>query len=167
MTPCANSWQESPSSPSSCSVSSSGGAGKRLDGRGAAHGVNPRDPLRFLYLLLGLVIAHAYRSGRIQPAWHDGWSRVPVRRAHGASGRHVLQSGEGGRFKYVPLGLTAPFLILVGVAASLAIRPLLGDAKNAALAEDFVGAVIILGRVRPADAVVPAMAEREPVLTLT
>ena len=45
----------------------------------------------------------------------------------------------------VPLGLTAPFLILVGVTASLAIRPLLGDAKNVALAEDFAGAVIILG----------------------
>ena len=50
-----------------------------------------------------------------------------------------------GRARYVPLGLTAPFLILAGVTASIATRPLLGDAKNAALAEDFVGALIILG----------------------
>ena len=50
-----------------------------------------------------------------------------------------------GRIKYVPLGLTAPFLILIGVTASIAIRPLVGDAKNAALVEDFIGAAIILG----------------------
>ena len=50
-----------------------------------------------------------------------------------------------GRVTYVPLGLTSPFLVLVGVAGFLAVRPLLGDAKNAALAEDFIGAAIILG----------------------
>ena len=49
------------------------------------------------------------------------------------------------RIKYVPLGLATPFLILVGVSDSIAIQPLLGDAKNAPLAEDFIGAVIILG----------------------
>ena len=47
--------------------------------------------------------------------------------------------------KYVPLGLATPLLILIGVSGSIAIQPLLGDAKNAALAEDFAGAVIILG----------------------
>ncbi len=50
-----------------------------------------------------------------------------------------------GRFKRAPSALMAPFLILAGVTASFAIRPLLGDAKNAALAQDFVAAVIILG----------------------
>ena len=49
------------------------------------------------------------------------------------------------RVTYVPPGLTAPFLVLVGVAGFLTVRPLLGDAKNAALAEDFIGAATILG----------------------
>ena len=46
---------------------------------------------------------------------------------------------------YVPLGLVAPISILVGLFASTAIRPLIGDAKNAALAQDLTGALIILG----------------------
>ena len=50
-----------------------------------------------------------------------------------------------GRTRNVPLGLVAPIFILVGVVGSSAIRPLLGDARNAALAHDFVGAVTILG----------------------
>ena len=45
---------------------------------------------------------------------------------------------------YVPLGLVAPIAILMGVSGSLAIRPMLGDAKNAALAQDFTGAIVIL-----------------------
>ena len=47
--------------------------------------------------------------------------------------------------KYVPLGLATPLLILIGVSGSIAIQPLLGDAKNAALFEDYIGAAIILG----------------------
>ena len=50
-----------------------------------------------------------------------------------------------GRDRYIPLGLVAPIFILVGVVGSGAIRPLIGDAKNAALAGDFVGAAVILG----------------------
>ena len=50
------------------------------------------------------------------------------------------------RVTYVPARTDRPIpRSLVGVAGFLAVRPLLGDAKNAALAEDFVGAVIILG----------------------
>ena len=49
-----------------------------------------------------------------------------------------------GRADYIPLGLVAPIAIFVGVAGSAAIRPLLSDAKNAALAQDLAGALIIL-----------------------
>ena len=45
---------------------------------------------------------------------------------------------------YVPLGLVAPIAILMGVFGASAIRPMLGDAKNAALAQDFIGAIVIL-----------------------
>lgn len=49
-----------------------------------------------------------------------------------------------GRADYIPLGLVAPFAIFVGVAGSKAIRPLIGDATDVALAQNFVGAVVIL-----------------------
>ena len=45
---------------------------------------------------------------------------------------------------YIPLGLVAPIAILMGVFGAAAIRPMLGDAKNAALAHDFAGAIVIL-----------------------
>lgn len=45
---------------------------------------------------------------------------------------------------YVPLGLVAPIAILMGVSGGAAIRPMLGDAKNAAFAQDFAGAIVIL-----------------------
>ena len=49
-----------------------------------------------------------------------------------------------GRDTYLPLGLVAPISILIGVVGSSAIRPLVGDAKEAAMAQDVVGAVVIL-----------------------
>ena len=49
-----------------------------------------------------------------------------------------------GRADYIPLGLIAPFAIFAGVAGSKAIRPLIGDATDAALAQDLVGALFIL-----------------------
>ncbi len=45
---------------------------------------------------------------------------------------------------YLPLGLVAPIATLMGVFGASAIRPMLGDAKNAALAQDFIGAIVIL-----------------------
>ncbi len=44
----------------------------------------------------------------------------------------------------IPLGLVAPIAILMGVFGASAIRPMLGDAKNTALAQDLIGAVVIL-----------------------
>ena len=49
---------------------------------------------------------------------------------------------EGGR--YIPLGAVAPIFILAGVIGSSAIRPLIGDSKDAAMAQDFLGALVIL-----------------------
>ena len=49
-----------------------------------------------------------------------------------------------GHDKYVPLGLVAPVFILAGVIGSSAIRPLIGEAKEAAMAEDLFGAAVIL-----------------------
>ena len=56
----------------------------------------------------------------------------------------VFRVARIGRTCFVPLGLVAPFAIFVGIAGSAAVRPLLGEVKNAALAEDFAGAFIIL-----------------------
>ena len=50
-----------------------------------------------------------------------------------------------GEYRNVPLGLAAPVLILVGTYASQALSPLLSEAKNAALAKDFISALVISG----------------------
>ena len=49
-----------------------------------------------------------------------------------------------GRDRYIPLGAVAPIFILAGVIGSNAIRPLIGDAKDAAMAQDILGALVIL-----------------------
>ncbi|MYD51202.1 MAG: hypothetical protein F4W93_06915 [Dehalococcoidia bacterium] len=105
----------------------------------------PARSLRVFYLGLGLVIAYAIVPVAFSQLGTMGGSTYLFAVLMALLDATFFRAVRVGRFKYVPLGLTAPFLILVGVAASLAIRPLLGDAKNAALAEDFVGAVIILG----------------------
>ena len=56
-----------------------------------------------------------------------------------------LKVARCGRNRHFPVGAVAPIFILAGVIGSSAIRPLIGEAKDAALAKDFVGAVIILG----------------------
>ena len=50
-----------------------------------------------------------------------------------------------GRADYIPLGLVAPIAIVVGLIGSGVVRPLLGEAKDAALAKNSIGAAIILG----------------------
>ena len=104
----------------------------------------PVRPLRFLYLILGLFIAYAIAPVAFSQLGTIGGVSYLFAVLMAFLDATFFRAVRVGRFKYMPLGLTAPFLILVGVAASLAIRPLLGDAKNAALAEDFVGAVFIL-----------------------
>jgi hypothetical protein len=105
----------------------------------------PARPLRFLYLILGIFIANALVPVAFSQLGTLGGVSYLFAVLMAILDATFFRAVKVGRFKYVPLGLTAPFLILVGVTASFAIRPLLGDAKNAALAEDFVGALIILG----------------------
>ena len=106
---------------------------------------NPARPLRFLYLVLGLLIANALVPVAFSQLGTIGGISYLFAVLMALLDATFFSAVRVGRIKYVPLGLTAPFLILVGVTASIAIRLLLGDAKNAALAQDFVGAVIILG----------------------
>ena len=105
----------------------------------------PARPLRFLYLILGIFIANALVPVAFDWLGTLGGVSYLFAVLMAILDATFFRAVRVGRFRYVPLGLSAPFLILVGVTASIAIRPLLGDAKNAALAEDFVGALIILG----------------------
>ena len=49
-----------------------------------------------------------------------------------------------GRNRYFPLGAVAAVFILVGVIVSSAISPLISDAKDAAMAQDCIGALVLL-----------------------
>ena len=103
----------------------------------------PAPVLRFLYLVCGLGLAvvlvpHAFRELGVM----GGFSYLTA--LFGAvSNATFFRVARVGR-AYYPLGLVAPIAIYVGLAGSAAIRPMLGDAKNAALAQDFAGALIIL-----------------------
>ena len=105
----------------------------------------PARPLRFLYLIIGLFIANALVPVAFDQLGAIGGVSYLFALLLAILDATFFRATRIWRVKYVPLGLAAPFLILVGVTASLAIRPLLGDAKNAAFAEDFVGAAILLG----------------------
>ncbi len=104
----------------------------------------PARLLRLLYLILGLFVANALVPVAFDRLGTIGGVSYLFALLLAILDATFFRAARVGRVKYVPLGLTAPFLILVGVTASLAIRPLLGNAKNAAFAEDFVGAAIIL-----------------------
>ena len=103
----------------------------------------PAPVLRFLYLVCGLgfavvLVPHAFRELGVM----GGFSYLTA--LFGAvSNATFFRVARVGR-AYYPLGLVAPIAIYVGLAGSVAIRPMLGDAKNAALAQDFAGALIIL-----------------------
>lgn len=49
------------------------------------------------------------------------------------------------RNRHLPLGIVAPVFIVAGMIGSSAVRPLIGDARNAVIAQDFVGAIVIIG----------------------
>ena len=101
--------------------------------------------MRFLYLILGLFIANALVPFAFSQLGAIGGITYLFALLLAISSATFFSTVKVRRVTYVPLGLTAPFLILVGVSGSIAIHPLLGDAKNAALVEDFIGAIIILG----------------------
>ena len=106
-----------------------------------------REPalgLRFLYLIVGLFVAahlipYAFRELGVM-----GGISYLVALFGAVSNALFFRVVRVGRAEYVPLGLVAPIAIFIGLAGSTAIRPLLGDAKDAVLAEDFVGALVIL-----------------------
>ena len=98
--------------------------------------------------LLGLCIAIAVTWVLIPAAFDLGTIRgvsyfIAVYLA--MSNATFLKVARFGRRRYLPVGAVAPIFILAGVIGSSAIRPLIGEAKDAALARDSVGALIILG----------------------
>ena len=106
-----------------------------------------REPvrgLRVVYLVLGLALAYVlapFVFGRLGAIGGAAYLLGVLAAMLDATFFRVARVR---RRVYVPLGLVAPVAILMGVFGSSAIRPMLGDAKNAALAQDFIGAVVIL-----------------------
>ena len=104
----------------------------------------PAPALRLLYLVFGLLIAFYL----IPPAFRQlgvmGGVSYLTALFGAVSNATFFRVARVGRADYIPLGLVAPIAIFVGLAGSAAVRPLLGDAKNAAVAQDFAGALIIL-----------------------
>ena len=105
----------------------------------------PALGLRVLYLIFGLVIAVYLVPDAFRELGVTGGISYVVALFGAVSNATFFRVARIGRADYIPLGLVAPIAIFVGVAGSAAVRPLLGDAKNAALAQDFAGALIILG----------------------
>ena len=104
----------------------------------------PAPGLRFLYLVFGLGIAvllvpHAFRELGVM-----GGISYLVALFSAVSNATFFRVARVGRADYIPLRLVAPFAIFVGLIGSAAVQPSLGDAKAAALAQDFVGVLIIL-----------------------
>lgn len=106
-----------------------------------------REPvrgLRFMYLILGLAIAYLlvpFVLDRLGAIGSVSYLFCVVLAMLNATFFRVARVR---RKLYVPLGLVAPIAILMGVYGAAAIRPMLGDATNAALAQDFAGAIVIL-----------------------
>ena len=106
-----------------------------------------REPvrgLRFIYLAAGLVIAYTLVPFVLDRLGVIGAVSYLVCVVFAMLNATFFRVVRVRRKLYVPLGLVAPIAILVGVSGAAAIRPMLGDAKNAALAQDFAGAIVIL-----------------------
>ena len=104
----------------------------------------PALGLRLLYLVVGLVIAlylvpHAFGELGVTGGISYGFAIFGA-----VSNATFFRVVRIGRSRFVPLGMVAPIAIFVGITGSAAVRPLLGVAKNSALAQDFAGALIIL-----------------------
>ena len=104
----------------------------------------PAPGLRVLYLIVGIVITFYLVPHAFGELGVTGGISYVVALFVAVSNATFFRVARIGRADFVPLGLVAPIAIFVGVAGSAAARPLLGDAKNAALAEDFAGALIFL-----------------------
>ena len=106
-----------------------------------------REPvrgLRFIYLAAGLAIAYTLVPFVLDRLGAIGAVSYLVCVVFAMLNATFFRVVRVRRKLYVPLGLIAPIAILMGVFGSAAIRPMLGDAKNAAFAQDFAGAIVIL-----------------------
>ena len=112
--------------------------------RVASAWAEPALGLRFLYLAFGLVLAFALVPHAFREFGVAGGASYLFALFSTVSNATFFRIVRVGPAEYIPLGLMAPIAIFVGLAGSQAIRPLLGDARAAALAEDFAGAFIIL-----------------------
>ena len=104
----------------------------------------PALGLRVLYLIFGLAIAFYLVPEAFRELGVMGGISYVVALFGAVSNATFFQVARIGRAEYIPLGLVAPISIFAGIAGSAAVRPLLGDAKNAALAQDLAGALFIL-----------------------
>ena len=106
-----------------------------------------REPvrgLRFVYLALGIVIAYVLVPLVFETLGAIGGVSYLFCVFLALLNATFFRVVKVRRKVYIPLGLVAPIAILMGVFGSSAIRPILGEVKNAALAQDFVGAIVIL-----------------------
>ena len=104
----------------------------------------PALGLRLVYLVIGLFVAYLLVPYSFRELGVMGGLSYLIAVFGAVSNAMFFRMVRVGRADYIPLGLVAPIAIFVGLAGSKAIRPLFGEAKNAAFAEDFVGAVVIL-----------------------
>ena len=103
----------------------------------------PDREFRLLCLVIGMVIACILIPANFRDLGLMGGASYVVAVYLAMSNATFFRITRVGR-RYVPLGIVAPLFIQVGVIGSSAIRPLVGDAKEAAMAQDVVGAVVIL-----------------------
>ena len=104
----------------------------------------PALGLRVVYLVIGLIVAYLLVPYSFRELGVMGGISYLIAVFGAVSNAMFFRIVRVGRADYIPLGLVAPISIFVGLAGSKAIRPLLGEARNAAFAQDFVGAVVIL-----------------------
>ena len=104
----------------------------------------PARGLRFIYLAIGLAIAYLLVPFVLDRLGAIGTVSYLVCVFFAMLNATFFRVAKLRRRIYIPLGLVAPIAILMGVSGAAAIRPMLGDAKNAAIAHDFTGATVIL-----------------------
>ena len=105
----------------------------------------PNRELRLLWLGIGMVIVCILVPVAFQDLGLMRGSAYAIAVYLAMSNATFFRIARVGRDTDVPLGLVAPISILIGVVGSSAIRPLVGDAKEAAMAHDVIGAFVILG----------------------
>ncbi len=104
----------------------------------------PARGLRLVYLGTGVLLSWYLIPVAFKDMGFTGGVSYLFALFMATSNATVFRVVKIGRAEYIPLGALAPIAIFVGAVGSGAIRPMLGDAKDAALAGNLAGAVIIL-----------------------